>query len=278
MGLALLVGAILARHGQYRLHHYWQSFIVLLNLLLIAAIMLPSFDRNVLPQLPSSLRTPYYTIVVVHAALGLIVQLLALYVVLAAGTNLLPGRWRFTRFKPWMRTTLALWWLVLLLGAATYYVWYVQTSPLPLRLLDGVTRETKLGTHRVSEEVGDLGMHDPRRLGVVRWELLAGKRAAGGHRPEGHWNQRCPVDDELAPREKAGILVEDGVFLNCDHAGRIRDAEGTPAYARCYSQRERTWKSVRAAHFPPCSARCSAPHPPGPRPHLPGAAPGSCRL
>jgi hypothetical protein len=43
---------------------------------------------------------------------------------LAAGTNILPQRFRFTRYKLWMRSAVVLWWLVLLLGLATYGRWY----------------------------------------------------------------------------------------------------------------------------------------------------------
>ena len=65
-----------------------------------------------------------------HGALGGIVELIALYILLAAGTKLLPERLRIRRYKLWMRTVLVAWWLVLLLGAATYVRWYV---PLPFR-------------------------------------------------------------------------------------------------------------------------------------------------
>jgi hypothetical protein len=50
---------------------------------------------------------------------------LGLYVLLAVGTSVLPEGFRITRYKVWMRTTLALWWVVLLLGLVTYARWYV---------------------------------------------------------------------------------------------------------------------------------------------------------
>jgi hypothetical protein len=37
----------------------------------------------------------------------------------------LPHKFRVTEYKPWMRGLLVLWWLVLLLGLATYARWYV---------------------------------------------------------------------------------------------------------------------------------------------------------
>jgi len=46
-------------------------------------------------------------------------------ILLAAGTDLLPEKFRMTRYKLWMRSVLFLWWIVLLLGLATYARWYV---------------------------------------------------------------------------------------------------------------------------------------------------------
>ncbi len=61
-----------------------------------------------------------------HASLGTVAELFALYILMAAGTNILPQRLRFTRYRPWMRAALFLWWLALLFGLATYVRWYVM--------------------------------------------------------------------------------------------------------------------------------------------------------
>jgi len=45
--------------------------------------------------------------------------------VLSAGTKALPEKLRITKYKAWMRSVLVLWWVVLLLGMATYTRWYV---------------------------------------------------------------------------------------------------------------------------------------------------------
>lgn len=128
MGLTLLVGMLLARGKRFRAHKLCQSSVMLLNLVMIAAVMSPSFHHQVQPQLPSGLRDSYYLVATLHAGLGTVAQLLGLYIVLAAATSVLPPRLRFKRFKPWMRTELALWWVVVLLGVGTYYVWYVAPS------------------------------------------------------------------------------------------------------------------------------------------------------
>jgi uncharacterized membrane protein YozB (DUF420 family) len=123
MGSILFTGMILARRGDYRAHAICQTSVVSLNLIMIAWIMLPSFRLGVLPGLPETLGKAYYSISTLHAVTGSVAQLLGLYVVLRAGTNLLPEALRFENYKLWMRTALALWWAVILLGLATYYIW-----------------------------------------------------------------------------------------------------------------------------------------------------------
>ena len=125
MGAGLLFGAWLARAKRYRQHAWCQSAVVILNLAVIAATMAPSFRTQVLPRIPAKLSRPYFAWATAHAALGSFTELAALYILLAAGTRLLPESMRITRYKLWMRTVLALWWLVLLLGFATYARWYV---------------------------------------------------------------------------------------------------------------------------------------------------------
>jgi len=109
MGAALLLGTVLARRGRYRAHAWCQSAVVLLNLILIAFIMAPSFSRQVASEVPGRLGDSYYAIAVAHGILGTVAELLGLYILLVSGTNILPKQIRFTRYKPWMRTALALW-------------------------------------------------------------------------------------------------------------------------------------------------------------------------
>ena len=124
MGLALVTGMFLARRKRFAAHGICQATVMLLNLVAIALVMWPSF-RTFGPQLPAALRDSYFAVATVHATLGTAAELLGIYIVLVAGTKLLPQRLRFRRYKPWMRAELVLWWLVLLIGAATYYAWYV---------------------------------------------------------------------------------------------------------------------------------------------------------
>src|SRR5437879_13907971 len=125
MGTGLLAGAWLARVVRIRFHAICQSFIVLLNLGLIVSTMFPAFDRHVLPKLPDRIGRPYYALAVTHAFLGGIAEFGGLYILVAAGTKVLPEKFRITRFKFWMRSLLLVWWMVLFLGMFTYDRWYV---------------------------------------------------------------------------------------------------------------------------------------------------------
>jgi hypothetical protein len=123
LGTGLLAGALLARAGRLWLHAACQSVIVFLNLILIALTMFPPFHRQVLPKLPSRIGRPYYALAATHAALGGVAELAGLYLLLAAGTNLLPEKFRITRYKFWMRSVLFVWWIVL-------YPWNIHVCPL----------------------------------------------------------------------------------------------------------------------------------------------------
>jgi uncharacterized membrane protein YozB (DUF420 family) len=125
MGIGLLLGARLARKRRFRQHAWCQSAIVLLNLAAVVVMMIPSFRVHVLPRIPAKLGKAYYGLATTHAALGSVTELAGLYILLSAGTSVLPEKLRTTKYKACMRTVLVLWWMVLLLGLATYARWYV---------------------------------------------------------------------------------------------------------------------------------------------------------
>jgi len=125
MGVALVAGTWFARTGLFRQHAWCQSTIVLFNLAVIVLGMIPSFRVQVLPRIPAKLEKSYFALAAAHATLGSVTEILGLYILLAAGMELLPEKIRLTRYKLWMRSALVLWWLVLFLGFATYARWYV---------------------------------------------------------------------------------------------------------------------------------------------------------
>ena len=125
MGIALLVGAVLARKKKYRAHAWCQSSVVLANVAVVAVVMIPSFFERVGPKIPAKLGRTYYAFATAHGVLGAIAAVAGLYILLSAGTSVLPKKLRITKYKVWMRSVLGLWWVVLLLGILTYTRWYV---------------------------------------------------------------------------------------------------------------------------------------------------------
>jgi uncharacterized membrane protein YozB (DUF420 family) len=125
MGVALIAGALLARHKRYTAHGICQTTVLLLNLVMIGLVMWPSFQQQVKPVLSKVLHKWYYEAAAIHAVLGIAAELLGLYIVTVAGTNVLPQWLRFKNWKLWMRTELALWAIVLVSGVGTYCAWYV---------------------------------------------------------------------------------------------------------------------------------------------------------
>jgi uncharacterized membrane protein YozB (DUF420 family) len=125
MAIGLLIGARLARKRRFRQHTWCQATIVLLNLAVVATMMIPSFRVHVLPRIPAKLGKAYYALATTHATFGTVTELAGLYILLSAGTSVLPEKLRITKYKTWMRSVLVLWWVVLLLGIATYTHWYV---------------------------------------------------------------------------------------------------------------------------------------------------------
>lgn len=124
LGILLLVGMLLVRRGHVRAHMIVQTSVVLVNLPFVLATMVPLYVAYVLPDLPGELFEPSYLAPTVMLFAGGIAEGLGVYILLVAGTNWIPERFRFRKFKRWMRTELALWWSVIIAGLSTYYLWY----------------------------------------------------------------------------------------------------------------------------------------------------------
>ena len=125
MGVSLVAGAFLARAKRYAAHGICQTTVLLLNLVVVASFMWPSFSLQVLPGLPKHFSRQHYFLAALHGALGAMAELFGLYILLVAGTNMVPKAWRFRRWKLWMRVELALWLFVVAIGVGTYLIWYV---------------------------------------------------------------------------------------------------------------------------------------------------------
>jgi uncharacterized membrane protein YozB (DUF420 family) len=125
MGTALIAGAVLAKCKCYRAHGICQTTVLLLNVLMIGLVMWPSFHQQVEPRTSKAFHKWYFEVALVHGVLGVMAEILGLYIVIVAGTTILPQWLRFNRWKLWMRTEIVLWVIVLLGGLATYCAWYM---------------------------------------------------------------------------------------------------------------------------------------------------------
>jgi hypothetical protein len=77
---------------RYRAHGF-------LNLLMIGLVMWPSRQQQVKPALSKSLHKWYYEAAIMHAALGITAELPGLYIVIVAGTKVLPQWLRFKQLE-----------------------------------------------------------------------------------------------------------------------------------------------------------------------------------
>ena len=90
-----------------------------------------------------------------------------LYILLAAGTGVLPRRFRLTRYKIWMRSALLLWWLVLVLGWMTY-----PTGTYHGRMEDLKNRVRRSGVKKLCERESGRSRNVVSMKSLIPWLLL----------------------------------------------------------------------------------------------------------
>jgi plastocyanin/uncharacterized membrane protein YozB (DUF420 family) len=187
MGGFLLLGMVLARRKMFRAHAVCQSSVVLLNLLPISMYMAPVFHSGVMPGLFGKLGEPFYAVAATHALIGTVAETLGLYIILRAGTNLLPLSLRFTKYKPWMRAELALWWLAIALGLTTYFVWYTGNDrkqpavPPPAQVVTGGTSDKSVAPLTETTIVVRNFAFEPKEVTVVAGSTIVWKNETGRH-------------------------------------------------------------------------------------------------
>ena len=121
--IGLLVGFGLALSKHISAHQYNQTTWALFNIILVVFIMVESFTQ-VLSGIPASLLQLHGIVATIHAILGTITVLCAVYILLRMN-GLLPKPLRIKWWKNLMRFTLGMYLLVGFLGLVTYVVWYV---------------------------------------------------------------------------------------------------------------------------------------------------------
>jgi plastocyanin/uncharacterized membrane protein YozB (DUF420 family) len=189
MGAALLAGMWLARRGKFRAHAFCQTSVVFLNLIPIFYFMAPVFHKGVQPGLPQKLNDSFYSVATAHAALGTLAEVLGIYIILVAGTKLVPAALHFKKYKPWMRLELAVWWLTILFGLGTYFVWYggapskandASAGAQPASSAPTVAASPQAAPQVVTVEIGNFAF-TPKELTIEAGTTVVWKNNTGRH-------------------------------------------------------------------------------------------------
>lgn len=124
MLIALYVGAYYARKQKIRPHHAnIQTTVVIVNLFFIVFMMGITAYRILASGRPlTDHPTPF---VIIHLILGIVAELLGIYLVLRMRTQLIPPSLRVKNFKRLMQFTLGLWTVAALLGLVIYGSFYL---------------------------------------------------------------------------------------------------------------------------------------------------------
>ena len=122
--LVLSGGVIAQLQGKYKLHDRLQIPVVALNLLFIIFVMMPTL-RFVVGDLPNGLSTVPVWVTLVHAFLGTVAQLLAIYCLLA-GVKILPRR--IGKLRYWMWATYSAWTAAIIFGIGVYLTFYLSPA------------------------------------------------------------------------------------------------------------------------------------------------------
>jgi uncharacterized membrane protein YozB (DUF420 family) len=120
LGLLLFAGLLLARRSRYALHGACQATALVATLVMTAIWMWPAFHNNYGWAIFKG-GNRVNVAAAAHVVAGTVALLVGIYVVLVAGTPIVPRALRFANYKAWMRTLITVWWLALALGVLTYW-------------------------------------------------------------------------------------------------------------------------------------------------------------
>lgn len=131
----ILGGFYAARRRLYVPHHKWiMTSVVALNWFFIVAVMLASYQANVRPGVESGSQSIRILLPLAHLITGGIAQIIATYLVVLMWTENTRferlALYRTQNIKILMRVTLGLWLAAILLGVATYFIWYTPPASI----------------------------------------------------------------------------------------------------------------------------------------------------
>ena len=247
----LLVGFALARRKRFDQHANVQTAMVLLNLALIALVMAVSFYDYVIAG--GSTTGTVAQLMIGHAALGIVVEGVALYLILRMRTKLIPPGLRVGNIKLWMRATLALWTLLVLLGIGIYaqrYLLQRAVASAPLLEMRQLSADLYVHAVELDDAQSRQSLTAVKRHAEHLVNLIEGKR-----RPP-LWRQRHRRPSGRPGRQRWAARPPRG----CRHRGR-----GPGRHRR--GRRGARSSSIASSPSPSsCSARQAWR---GPRPGLP---------
>jgi plastocyanin len=123
--VGLWVGFVLARKKRFGNHANVQTTMVLANLVFIAFAMGISFYDYVIQGGTGDSVARW---MIVHGVLGTIAEVMGIYLIIRMRTKWLPKGWRIKNFKLLMRSTLALWTILVILGVVIYAERYLDVT------------------------------------------------------------------------------------------------------------------------------------------------------
>jgi plastocyanin len=143
--------------------------------------------------------------------------------VITSASNLLPQRFRFTNYRRWMRATLAVWWIALFLGAATYRAWS-GSAPGPrtgaagsdsaptavaMKNFSFTPAEIKVAPGTTIEWVNEGGRHavNADDDSFKSDTLVAGGKFSRKFDQPGTYRYHCPFHGEKGGKDMAGTIV-----------------------------------------------------------------------
>src|ERR1051325_3832442 len=103
LGLLLLAGLLLARRSRFAAHGLCQATALVVTLVMTAIWMAPAYHANYGPGI-FRLGNKVSAAAAAHVVTGSLALLVGVYVVLVAGTPVVPRALRFTSYKVWMRS------------------------------------------------------------------------------------------------------------------------------------------------------------------------------
>ncbi|MGH7432662.1 MAG: hypothetical protein ACREJL_02800 [Candidatus Methylomirabilales bacterium] len=166
--VGLWIGFYFARTGQITRHATMQTTMVMANLFFILFVMVPSFYQYVI--LGGTTGGIVARLMLIHGLLGLVAQLMGVYLVLRMRTKLIPARFRVRNFISMMWWTLGLWTVIFVLGIGIYYYRYLLPKPVTT-ITASLERFRQAGGDLVSQ-AGEL------RTAAERRDVQAARRAA----------------------------------------------------------------------------------------------------